>query len=276
MDRPIGIIDSGFGGLTVAQEIMRQLPKETICYIGDTLRCPYGPRPVDEVRKFTWQMINRLLEENVKMIVIACNTATAVVLEEARSLLSIPVVGVIQPGAISAIQSSNNQHIAVIGTTGTITSNAYATALVAISEQVTVESLACPFFVPLVEQGIIDGEEAERVVEESLKPLKNTDFDTLILGCTHYPLLKPVIESFLPASVTIISSGEETAREVSSLLFHHSINRKSSVEPEHQFFTTGVAESFKHFASKWLAIDTKNVASISLGSSLVFPTMNRQ
>lgn len=264
MDRPIGVIDSGYGGLTVAKEIMRQLPKETILYIGDSARCPYGPRSTEEVRQFTWEMINELLNKQVKMIVIACNTATAVVLEEARSTLSIPVVGVIQPGAIRAMQTTVNQHIAVIGTTGTISSHAYTSALISISEDVQVESLACPLFVPLVEQGVINGEEAEHIVATSLEPLAGTPFDTLILGCTHYPLLKPVIEKVMPEHVHVISSGEETAREVSSLLFYHKLNRNSPGIPVQRFYTTGEAKPFQEFASKWLGIQTNHVNTISL------------
>ncbi|MFB4210738.1 glutamate racemase [Shouchella sp. JSM 1781072] len=263
MDKPIGIIDSGYGGLTVATEMMRQLPKESIYYVGDSKRCPYGPRTVEEVRRFTWEMINHLLEYEVKMLVIACNTATAVVLHEAREKLSIPVVGVIQPGAISAMKVTNNQHIAVIGTSGTIKSNAYPYALEAISENVKVESLACPLFVPLVEQGIVAGEEAEGIVEESLAPIKNGQFDTLILGCTHYPLLKPVIEAYLPSHVNVISSGEETAREVSSVLFHQSLNRKAAEAPTHQFFTTGAAKPFEEFARKRLHLFPAKVESIT-------------
>lgn len=267
MNRPIGIIDSGIGGLTVASEIMRQLPKEPIVYIGDSARCPYGPRPVEEVRAFTWQMIGHLLNEDVKMIVIACNTATAVVLEEARAQLDIPVVGVIRPGAISAIQVSENRHVAVIGTIGTIASNAYTMALHSIDENVMVESLACPLFVPLVEQGTIKGPEAEAVVRESLAPLQGAGFDTLILGCTHYPLLKPVIEACLPG-VTVISSGEETAREVSSLLFYHSMNEQHQAKATHRFYTTGDANQFKQLAASWLNIHTGSVASIHLDGPL--------
>ncbi|WP_059103872.1 glutamate racemase [Shouchella shacheensis] len=264
MSRPIGVIDSGLGGLTVVAEIMRQLPKEEIVYIGDSARCPYGPRTMEEVRTFTWEMIARLQRENVKMVVIACNTATAVVLEEARERLEVPVVGVIQPGATSAIQASARQHIAVIGTTGTILSNAYAIALQEINSDVQVESLACPLFVPLVEQGIFSGDEAERVVRESLEPLGAFDFDALILGCTHYPLLKEVIASHLPRAVAVISSGEETAREVSSLLFHHNIQRKSGDKPVHRFFTTGGAVHFRELASQWMDITMPTVESIQL------------
>lgn len=197
MDRPIGVIDSGLGGLTVVKEIMRQLPKEKMIYIGDNLRCPYGSRSSEEVREFTWQMIDRLMNEGIKMLVIACNTAAAVVLEEVKEKLPIPVIGVVRPGAISALKLTKNHHVAVIGTIGTIQSKAYEKALKAINSKVKIDSLACPKFVPLVERGIFHGEEAKEVVSESLKPLLHKEFDTLILGCTHYPLLRDVIQEVI-------------------------------------------------------------------------------
>ncbi|WZY00776.1 glutamate racemase [Bacillus sp. FSL W7-1360] len=268
MNKPIGIIDSGIGGLTVATEIIRQLSKESIVYIGDSARCPYGPRSREEVRRFTWQMIDRLLEADVKMIVIACNTATAVVLEEARNKLPIPVVGVIRPGAISAIQASERGEIAVIGTSGTIDSGAYTVALTAIKGDVVVESLACPLFVPLVEQGIVTGPEALAVVKQSLAPLQTTTFDTLILGCTHYPLLTSVIASCLPPHVKIISSAKETAREVSSLLFHYNQAQQGDVMPTYRFYTTGDAAQFKQLAAQSLHVETGLVVEVDLASRL--------
>ncbi|WP_216828853.1 glutamate racemase [Alkalihalobacterium elongatum] len=265
MDRPIGVIDSGLGGLTVAKEILRQLPKEQIVYIGDTVRCPYGPRPAEEVRTFTWQMIERLLQERIKMLVIACNTATAVVLDEVKQKLSIPVVGVVHPGAITALKVTNNDHVAVIGTTGTIHSKAYDKALRDINSNVKVESMACPPFVPLVEQGIFKGEEAMRVVSETLTPLLTKKFDTLILGCTHYPLLRSVIQQVVGNEITLISSGDETAREVSSLLYHKGLLYTDNRKPCHIFYTTGDHETFKKIASSWLKIDLNHVETIYLG-----------
>ncbi|TSB48599.1 glutamate racemase [Alkalicoccobacillus porphyridii] len=262
MDRPIGVIDSGLGGLTVAKELLRQLPKEEIVYVGDSKRCPYGPRPKAEVRTYTWQMINFLQTKNIKMLVIACNTAAAVVLEEVKKKLDIPVVGVIYPGASSAIKSTKKEHIAVIGTTGTIASGAYTTTLKNINSEVHVESLACPPFVPLVEQGIFDGEEAEHVVNQTLKPLADKQFDTLILGCTHYPLLTTVIKQWAGNQITLISSGEETAREVSGLLFHAGSAYTGERTPLHRFYTTGEEELFKRLADQWLEIDVGQVQTI--------------
>ncbi|RSL32589.1 glutamate racemase [Salibacterium salarium] len=265
MNQPIGIIDSGVGGLTVAREIARQLPKERIIYIGDTARCPYGPRPVEEVRQFTWEMIDRLFQENIKMLVIACNTAAAVVLDEVKERLDIPVVGVVQPGAITALKITKNNHVAVIGTEGTIASGAYVKALHTINEDVKVKTLACPPFVPLVEQGICEGEEAFSIVRQTLKPLAETSFDTLILGCTHYPLLHEVIQHVVGDHISIISSGDETAQEVSTILHYNEILNTDTTFASHTFYTTGKADRFRLVANRWLDTSTADVQSIHLG-----------
>ncbi|GAA0333695.1 glutamate racemase [Bacillus carboniphilus] len=264
MGQPIGIMDSGVGGLTVVKEVMRQLPNEEVIYIGDTARCPYGPRPVDEVRAYTWQMTRFLLEKNVKMLVIACNTATAVTLTEIRSALKIPVLGVIHPGARSAIKHTRTGKIGVIGTEGTIKSEAYKKALKSINQLVDVQGLACPRFVPLVESGEFRGPFAERIVEQELATFKNAYIDTLILGCTHYPLLEETISQYLGPEVQIISSGEETAREMSTILFFQDLLNSSSFEPNHQFFTTGSSKLFSQIASQWLELDSIQTESISL------------
>ncbi len=264
LNRAVGVIDSGIGGLTVVKEMLRQLPKEEIFYIGDTARCPYGPRPEHEVRQYTWEMINYLIERDIKMLVIACNTATAVVLEEARNKLNIPVIGVIHPGAIAALKVTKNDHVAVIGTVGTINSQAYKNTLLSINNQIKVESLACPQFVPLVENGILNGEEAYEIVAKSLQPLQNTEIDTLILGCTHYPLLSDVIKEVMGKKVEIISSGDETAREVSALLYHKHLLYTGNRQPNHTFYTTGEEERFKIFAEGWLETRIPFVTTISL------------
>lgn len=266
MEQPIGIIDSGVGGLTVAKEIMRQLPYEQILYLGDTARCPYGPRSGEEVKRFTWQLTNFLLDKNIKMLVIACNTATAVALEEIRNTLDIPVIGVIYPGAITALKVTKNYKIGVIGTEGTIKSDAYKMALQSINGSVTVSGLACPKFVPLVESGEYDGPVAKKVVSETLSTLKNKGLDTLILGCTHYPLLEPLIKKVMGSEVNVISSGEETAREVSSILYYNDLLTGKTGIPNHQFFTTGSSRIFSKIASKWLGQDITNVKTIKIES----------
>ncbi|PSL44020.1 glutamate racemase [Salsuginibacillus halophilus] len=267
MDRPIGVIDSGLGGLTVAKEIARQLPKEQMVYIGDTQRCPYGPRPKEEVRKYTWEMINELLIYDIKMLVIACNTATAVVLDEVKEKLNMPVVGVVHPGALAAIKSTETHKIAIIGTQGTIASGAYEDALRTIHPQVEVSSLACPEFVPLVESGGFLEAGGYRTVESTLQPLRQKDCDTLILGCTHYPLLTNWIQQAVGREMKLISSGEETAREVSTLLYHQNLLYTEEREPVHHFFTTGEADYFQAMAKTWLDVRLFTVTMVSLSST---------
>ncbi|MFD2759583.1 glutamate racemase [Lentibacillus juripiscarius] len=249
MNKAIGVIDSGVGGLTVAHELMRQLPKERLIYLGDTQRCPYGPRSKDEVKKFTWEMVEFLLEKDIKMLIVACNTATAFTLHELKEHLSIPVIGVIKPGARAAINGTKSSHIGVIGTEGTIRSDAYAKALKDINADLDVQSLACPSFVPMVEQGRLSGEQTEEVVGDSLLPLKQKrNLDTLILGCTHYPLIKDTIQLVMGDDVAIISSSEETAREASTILEFHGILYKGEETPLHQFYSTGQLEVFAKIA----------------------------
>ncbi|QDP40782.1 glutamate racemase [Radiobacillus deserti] len=264
-NQPIGVIDSGVGGLTVASELMRQLPKERLIYVGDTLRCPYGPRPKEEVIAYTWELVHFLLKRNIKMLVVACNTATAFTLEDLKSKLDIPVVGVIQPGARSAIKVTKNNKIGVIGTEGTIHSRAYPDALHHINSTIEVYDLACPDFVPMVESGVLSGSHAMQVVEGSLKPLKNHfEIDTLILGCTHYPLLRDAIQTVMGEHVTIISSGEETAREVSTILGYQKKLFQGNRKPRHEFYTTGKIEVFQNIARDWLQTDMNQVRRVEL------------
>lgn len=252
MQQAIAILDSGVGGLTVAKEVMRQLPQEKIIYFGDTARTPYGPRPAEEVLDFTHQIVDYLLQFHPKMIVIACNTATAVALEEIRSRLSIPVVGVVHPGARAAIKTSRNQRVGVIGTEGTIKSQAYENALRQISPQIQVVSQACPSFVPLVEQGLFHTDETRKVVEDTLSELRLQPMDCLILGCTHYPFLSDIISSVMGPEVTLISSADETAREISTILYHKGMLVTSGTVPVHQFFCSGNPVLFKKIAQSWL------------------------
>ncbi|WP_331460540.1 glutamate racemase [Gracilibacillus suaedae] len=277
MKQPIGVIDSGVGGLTVASELIRQLPKESIIYLGDTKRCPYGPRPKEEVIQYTWEMVHFLLERDIKMLVIACNTATAFTLEQLREELSIPVVGVIQPGARAAITNSRTDEIGVIGTEGTITSRAYVDTLRQINREIEVHDLACPRFVPLVEKGMVQGEEACQVVQETLQPLKKfSNMDTLILGCTHYPMIKALIQEEIGSTVTVISSGEETAREVSTILEYQNKLYQGEQPPQHYFYTTGDVGVFHEIASRWLnqkidAVDKIELNTVkSLGKGAIY------
>lgn len=251
MDQAIGVIDSGVGGLTVAQELMRQLPKEKLIYLGDTKRCPYGPRAKGEVQQFTWEMVDFLLQKDIKTLVVACNTATAFTLPALRERLDIPVIGVIQPGARAAIKSTHNHRVGVIGTEGTIRSNAYYDALKRLHTDIRVSSLACPDFVPMVEKGIFSGSYAEEVVKHSLQPMKeNNHIDTLILGCTHYPLIKSTIQKVIGNHVKIVSSSEETARETSTILDVHDLLYKGTRLPHHEFYMTGDLDTFTEISDR--------------------------
>lgn len=263
--RPIGFIDSGVGGLTVVKEAMRQLPHEVFCYIGDTARCPYGPRTPEQVRQFTIELAYFLMEKDIKLLVIACNTATATALTTLKELLPIPIVGVILPGSRAAIKATRNQRIAVIGTEGTIASNEYQKSIFRKNQQIDVVSLACPKFVPVVESNEYTGPLAKRVVRETLMPLHKTKMDTLILGCTHYPLLRPIIQDVVGQEIQLIDSGAETINEVSVLLDYYNLAEDTpNSDSLHQFYTTGSAEMFKRIASAWLGLDHLVVNHINL------------
>ncbi len=253
-NRPIGFLDSGVGGLTVVRELMRQLPHEEIVYIGDSARAPYGPRPAEQIREYTWQLVNFLLTKNVKMIVFACNTATAVAWEEVKEQLDIPVLGVILPGASAAIKASQSGKIGVLGTVMTVESGIYKQKIQALSPEMQVESLACPKFVPLVESNSYQSSLAKKVVYETLRPMMGK-VDTLVLGCTHYPLLRPIIQNAMGKDVKLIDSGAETARDISVLLNYFQINRsRTAAQLNHQFYTTASPEAFKEIAENWLGM----------------------
>lgn len=248
----IGIFDSGVGGLTVVKEVMRQLPLEQIIYIGDSARCPYGPRSAQEIRTFSLELIDFLLTFEPKILVIACNTATAVVLEEVKERLSIPVIGVIEPGARAAIRETKKGKIGVIGTNGTIKSGMYEKVLRKTHPDLEIVSLACPNLVPLVESGVAHSHESYRIVEQELEPLRGTGIDTLILGCTHYPIIAPLIQKALGEHVSLISSAEETASEVSAILSRKNQLESDCKEVKHYFYTTGDPDSFRRIAQDWL------------------------
>ena len=215
---PIGVFDSGLGGLTVAHAIMRQLPAESLIYFGDTARVPYGPKSPDTVRRYSREISAFLIEQGVKAIVVACNTATAHALPTLREELDVPVIGVVEPGARAAVRATRTGHIGVIGTAGTIRSQAYVRAIHAVNPDLRVTALACPLFVPLVEEGWTNHEATHMVAEEYLAPFVKDPIDTLVLGCTHYPLLKPVIGEIVGRSVRLIDSAEETAADARRML----------------------------------------------------------
>ncbi|MBU8714740.1 glutamate racemase [Brevibacillus parabrevis] len=250
-DGAIAVIDSGVGGLTVAKEIMRQLPEERIIYVGDNARCPYGSKSPEEIRTYSFQMIDYVMTTPLKALVIACNTATAVVLEEAISYLPLPVIGVIEPGARAAVSVTKNGRVGVIGTETTIRTKAYERALLRAEPDLYVVGKACPAFVPLVESHQASSEEARQVVKESLASLQGENLDTLILGCTHYPLLAPVIQEVMGDGVRLINSAEETSRELSLQIVSTEAGKKLE-QVQHLFVTSGETERFRLIAEEWL------------------------
>jgi len=256
---PIGIFDSGVGGLTVARAILDQLPNESTIYIGDTARGPYGPRPLAEVREFALETLDFLVEQGVKALVIACNTASAAMLRDARERYSIPVIEVIQPAVRRAVAATRSGRIGVIGTKATIDSKAYADAFAA-APQLEITSIACPLFVEFVERGETSGSEITIVARDYLEPIMQANVDTLVLGCTHYPLLTGVISYVVGEGVSLVSSAEETAKDLYRTLVENDLLRVSKNElPTHTFLATGDATAFESLARRFLGPEVTQV-----------------
>lgn len=254
-EAPIGVFDSGVGGLTVARAIMDTMPSESVHYVGDTAHGPYGPLPIAEVRRHALDIMDALVADGVKMLVIACNTASAAVLRDARERFSrergLPVVEVIVPAARRAAALSRSRRVGVIGTHATVTSGAYSDALAA-APDITVVSQACPRFVELVEAGITSGPRVEEVAREYLAPLQAADVDTLILGCTHYPLLAGAISYVMGPEVTLVDSASETARDVYRVLAANGLENTGDNPPVHRFYATGPRDRFEALAQRFL------------------------
>jgi len=265
-DAPIGIFDSGVGGLTVARAIIDQLPNESIVYVGDTANSPYGPKSLQEVRELAIAVMDRLVDEGVKLLVIACNSASAAVLRDARERYTvgrgIPVVEVIQPAVRRAVAATRNRRVGVIGTTATITSRAYDDAFAA-AVDLQIESAACPSFVDFVERGITSGPQLLAAAEEYLAPIKAAGVDTLVLGCTHYPLLTGAISYVMGEDVTLVSSAEETAKDVYRTLVAHGLERQSAEVPTLRFQATGDAAAFGRLARRFLGPEVANVEKLA-------------
>ena len=217
-DRPIGVFDSGVGGLTVVDSLTRSLPKETIVYVGDTARVPYGNKSKNRIRQYASEITEWLSKKDCKIIVVACNTVSALALEHLKSIFSIPIIGVIESGANKGIQITRNNKIAVLGTSATIRSNAYGKRIKAIKPETSVISQACPLFVPLAEEGWVEGEIPNQIAEYYLSKIKRDGIDTVILGCTHYPLLKKIIKKSLGKDVNLVDSGDAVVKNVISTL----------------------------------------------------------
>ncbi|WP_298228964.1 glutamate racemase [Gryllotalpicola sp.] len=266
MDAPIGIFDSGVGGLTVARAVRDQLPNESVLYIGDTLHSPYGPKPIAEVRRYALDALDTLVDQGVKMLVIACNTASSAMLRDARERYALPVVEVIQPAVRRAVATTRTGRVGVIGTVGTVNSRAYEDAFAA-APDLTIVSQACPLFVEFVEAGVTSGPELLAVAEEYLEPLRHADIDTLVLGCTHYPFLKGLISYVMGDGVALVSSDVETANDVYRTIVGRGLERRSTLPPVIRYETTGAdTEEFQLLANRMLGLQVRGVDHVETGA----------
>ncbi len=258
-ERPIGVFDSGIGGLTVVSALRALLPNETIRYLGDTARVPYGGRSAATVERYSLEITAMLLEENCKAIVVACNTASALALATLESSTPVPVVGVIRPGAEAAVAATHNGHIGVIGTRATIKSGAYERAIQALDPALRVSVRACPLFVPLIEEGWLEGAITDGVVKQYLQPLVEAGIDTLVLGCTHYPLLRGTIAEFLGETVQLVDSAENCARAVAQLLAAENLRAAPEAKGELSVALTDPPDVFLEVAQTALHLDIGEV-----------------
>ncbi len=254
-NRPIGFMDSGVGGLTVVKSAKKLLPNEEIIFIGDEARMPYGPRPTEEVVEFSRQMASFLMTKNIKALVIACNTATNAALDVLQQELPIPVIGVIKPGAIAAAQETKNQRVGVIATLGTIKSNAYPEALSAINATLQTYPVASQEFVELAEANELHTVKSQKIIDQKLAPFKQNQIDTLILGCTHFPLLEAGIQAAVGPNVTLVDPGVETVRQLTEILAEQDLQREEDGKVVNQYYSTGSIETFGEIARTLLNED---------------------
>jgi glutamate racemase len=262
---PIGIFDSGIGGLTVARAIYERLPEESTVYFGDTARVPYGPKSPETVRRYSLEILHWLLEQRVKAVVIACNTSTAHALETLQAHSPVPVIGVIEPGACAAAATGGDRPIGVIGTAGTIASNAYAKAIRRARPEARVEQRACPLLVPLVEEGWFEHPAADLIAREYLAPLTAADVGALVLGCTHYPLLKPLLQRVMGPAVKLIDSGEETARAVAAVLRERGLDAPTDGAVTHRFVVSDDEARFRQVGARFIGERLGQAEVIALG-----------
>lgn len=267
-NKAIGIFDSGVGGLTVFKEVRRLLPEESIIYLGDTARVPYGIRSKETVTRYSIENTEFLLSKGIKLLIIACNTASSLSLEEIKKRTSVPVVGVIEPGARAAVRSTKNKKIGIIGTEATVRSMAYPETIKLIDSTIQVFSKACPLFVPLVEEGWFRGEVTRLVAETYLKELKDQGIDTMILGCTHYPLLKETISEVMGNGITLIDSATETAKVVRETLVKYNLlnNSKGGISV---FYVTDSPQRFVNVGERFLGEKIDNIEKITLTEVLI-------
>lgn len=268
-DSPIGIFDSGFGGLTVARAVIDQLPHESVLYLGDTARQPYGPKPIGEVREYALECLDHLVDQGVKMLVIACNSASAAMLRDARERYDVPVVEVILPATRRAVAATRSGKIGVICTRATADSQAYDDAFAA-APHITVRTQACPEFVGFVERGVTGGDELLAMAHEYLDPLVAAGVDTLVLGCTHYPLLTGVISYVVGDGVTLVSSAEECAKDVYRMVTERGLEQDpATAAPVHRFLTTGQPDEFATIGRRFLGPELETVAQFAGGADAV-------
>ncbi len=263
-ERAVGVFDSGVGGLTVLRALRHCLPDEDLVYLGDTARVPYGTKSAPTVRRYAVEAAHFLMEQRVKLIVVACNTASAVALEYLAERFPVPVVGVIEPGARRALEVSQQGRIGVIGTEGTVRSQAYEKAIRQGRADVSISAAACPLFVPLAEEGWADHEIARIAAQEYLAPLLSQGIDTLVLGCTHYPLLKKTLQKVAGSSVKLIDSAEETAKTVATLLQRDDLRRRQPSQEPPRFFVTDIPDRFEKVGGAFLGDTLDRVTTISL------------
>lgn len=267
-DRAIGVFDSGVGGLTVLSELRRRLPDERFVYLGDNARTPYGPRPADEVRIFTIECVDWLLDQGVKLLVLACNTATAHALPLVRDGSRVPVLGVVRPGAVAVTAATRSRHVAVLATAGTVASGAYLAAISEADPGIAVVQQACPDLVPLVEAGELEGPRVQGAVRGYLDEVRAADpeIDTLLLGCTHYPLLRPVIRAEMGDGVAVVDSAFTTAVAVEDLLDALGIRASTTGSGAVRVATTGAVEAFEHVATRLFGPDLPPVEAVDLAA----------
>jgi glutamate racemase len=262
--RPVGVFDSGMGGLTVLHELLVTLPHEDFVYLGDAARLPYGPRALPEIRRFAREIGLWLEERGVKLIVVACNAATSAALPDLQTELSVPVVGVIAPEAHAAVQTTRNRRIGLLATEATVAAGRYVSLIHALDAGVDVVPVACPALVPLIESDDPYGAATVEAVRGYARPLKAAGVDTVILGCTHYPLIRPILQRVFGRDVTLVFSAEETAREVAETLVRKGIEHDVAREGGCEFFTTGDPEPFRRTGARFLQLPIESVEHVSL------------
>jgi glutamate racemase len=262
--RPVGLFDSGVGGLTVLHECLVTLPHEDFVYLGDHARLPYGPRPLDEVRDFSREIGAFLERQDVKLIVVACNTATSAALPQLQAELRVPVLGVITPEAHAAVQTTRNRRVGLLATQGTVDSGRYASLVRALDAGVSFHPVSCPRLVPLIESDDPYGPETEEAVREYVTPLKEAGVDTVILGCTHYPLICPILQRVFGRDVTLVFSAEETAREVAETLERKGMENDTGRDGVYRFLTTGDPAAFREMGRRFLQLPIGDVEHVTL------------